>query len=151
MRSLSPEARGLWPPPEAPVERSPAETPSSTPRHGFRVLFHATLAAVRRRPVQHGVVYRLRDHPLWDYVEVDALPLEDLPDRLEGGLTTRRGEQQHLTPLELVVPERRLVGRRFYVDEDGHHPHPREGCDGQQGGYRDKEQEEDNPDLGRRK
>jgi hypothetical protein len=122
------------------------------PRYAsFRVLFHASLAAVRCRPVQHGVVYRLRDHPLCDYVEVDALLLEDLPDRLEGAPTARRGEQQHLTPLEVSVPERRLVGRRFYVDEDGHDPHPREGCDGQQGGYRDKEQEEDNPDLGRRK
>src|SRR5215203_5576783 len=150
MRSLSPEAQGPWPPPEASVERSPPETPSLAPRPGFRVLFHASLAAVRCRPVQHGVVYRLRDHSLCDYVEVDALPLEDPPDRLEGGPTARRGEQQHLTPLELVVPERRLVGWRFYVDEDGRDPHPGEDRDGQKGGYRDKEQEEDNPDLGRR-
>src|SRR5215217_1959111 len=85
MRSLSPEAQGPWPPPEASVERSPPETPSLAPRPGFRVLFHASLPAVRCRPVQHGVVYRLRDHPLCDYVEVDALLLEDLPDRLEGG------------------------------------------------------------------
>src|SRR3712207_6700166 len=89
------------------------------------------------QPPVHDVVHR-------------APALQGLPDRPQQPPLARRGEDENLPHLELVVPGAGLLRGRLHLREDRGDPHPRQRAHKQYPRQREKDHERRYPDGGRR-